>query len=232
MAVNPIDVWNVETFDEDLLATLRTNSELVRNYIVTDREIFLERETSGLRGAYRTNPHGGSYYGLLEDLGRDMENRTIRASAGFADALFEASPFHHPDQVEPRSNKFWMTSHPVEIGDGGVSLLLDNWGGEAVYFWLDDPQLKEAVADIGKPRVIEVAVPLDATRHAYPAGKAVVAAFARSLDCTPDFREFDLYTVHALGPDAVLAVHTEGAAAFAEIGKDIRSAFPSSSIAN
>jgi hypothetical protein len=82
-----------------------------------------------------------------------------------------------------------------------------------------DAQLKAAVAGIGKPRVIEVAVPLDATRHAYVAGKAVVAAFARSLGSRPDFRAFHLYAARALGPDAVLAVHTDGEGAFAEIGK-------------
>jgi len=79
MAVNLIDVWNVETFDEDLIATLRANSELVRNYIVTDREIFLEREASGLRVPYRTNPHAESYGRFLEDLDPLMKTRTIRA---------------------------------------------------------------------------------------------------------------------------------------------------------
>jgi hypothetical protein len=259
MAVNLIDVWNVETFDEDLIATLRANSELVRNYIETDREIFLEREASGLRVPYRTNPHAESYGRFLEDLDPLMKTRTIRAwhytrltdtevialrtagiyvstldatrrrpharvaagelPADIAKALFAASPFQHREQVASRSNKFWITSHPVEIGNRGVTLLLGNWGGEAVYFWLHDPELKEVVASIGKSRVVEVGVPLDATCRAYLAGKAVVAAFARSLGLEPDFREFDLYTTRALGPDAVLAVHTEGEAAFAEIGK-------------
>jgi hypothetical protein len=231
----------------------------VRSYIATDRENFLEREASGLKGAYRENPYGGGYYGLLEDLGRDMETRMIRAwhytrltdaeveemrttgiylstldatrrrleaqvtagefSAEIAGALFQASPFHHPEEVKPRSNKFWMTSHPVEIGDGGVRLLLGNWGGESVYFWLEDPQLKKAVAEIGKPRVVEIAVPLNATGGAYVAGRAVVATFALSLGSRPDFRAFDLYTNRALGPDAILTVHTEGEAVFTEIGK-------------
>jgi hypothetical protein len=258
MATHLIDVWNVETFDEDVLRKLRARAELVRSYIATEWEI-LESEASGLRPAYRSNPHSKSYHRLLEDLDRDMETRTIRAwhytrltdaeveamratgidlsslgairqrldmqvaakeiSAGTADALYGASPFHHPDQIGPRSDKFWMTSHPVEIGDGRVTLFLRNWGGEGVYFWLNDEQLKTAVANIGKPRVIEVAVPLDATNRAYLAGKAVVATFARSLGCMPDFGAFDLYARRALGPDTILEVHTEGEAAFAEIGK-------------
>jgi hypothetical protein len=111
-----------------------------------------------------------------------------------------------------------MTSHPVEIEGGGISLLLGNWGGEAVYFWLKDPQLKELVAHIGRPRILEVAVPLGATRHAYSAAQAVVATFARSIGSTPDFRDFDLYVTRPLEPEAILAVHTEGQAVFAAIG--------------
>jgi hypothetical protein len=73
IGVDLIDVWSVETFDGDLLAEPRANAELLRNYIATDQEIFLEREASGLRGAYRTNPYEGNYCGWLEDRGRDME---------------------------------------------------------------------------------------------------------------------------------------------------------------
>lgn len=164
MAAHLIDVWNVETFDEDLLGKQRAHAELVRNYYVaTEREI-LESEASGRGPAYRSNPHSESFHRLLGDLGQDMETRTIRAwhytrltdaeveamrttginlssldairrrldalvaateiSSNTADALYAASPFHYPEQIGPRSNKFWMTSHPVEIGDGRVTLLL------------------------------------------------------------------------------------------------------------
>src|SRR5580704_9429711 len=46
MAVSLMDVWNFETFDGNLLAELKANETLVRKYIVTDREIFLEREAA------------------------------------------------------------------------------------------------------------------------------------------------------------------------------------------
>ena len=51
----------------------------MRNYIVTDREIFLEREASGLRVPYQTNPHAESYGRFLEDLDPLMKTRTIWA---------------------------------------------------------------------------------------------------------------------------------------------------------
>jgi hypothetical protein len=254
-----IDVWNVETFEKDLLAGLCANAELIRNYIITDRKSFLERQESGRMGPYPTNPYAASYFRFVEDVGRDMEARTIRAwhytrlteaetdtlrdtgiyastletirrrldaqvaagvfSAEIAGALFARSPFHHDEQSGARSNKFWMTSHPVGIEDGSVTPLLGGWGGEAVYFWLKDAILEELVAGIGKPRVLEMAVPLDATRHAYSAGRAVVATFARTLGCDRDTGAFDLYATRSLGAEAVLAIHTEGDAVFAEIAK-------------
>lgn len=179
----------------------------------------------------------------------DLEEQTIRASgiwlstpettrqrlkaqvaAGhlsteIAEALFAESPFNNSEQAKARSDRFWMVSHPVEIADGGVTLLLDNWGGEAVYFWLTDPDLRKVVAAIGKPRVLELAVPLSASRQAYSAGKAVVAAFARVLGCKPDFGKFDLCVTRPLGPETVLAVHCAGEAAFTCIGNGYPTSF-------
>lgn len=126
-----------------------------------------------------------------------------------AEALFAASPFHS-SQLESRSNKYWMVSTPVPPHDSGVELLLSRWGGEVTYFWLRDQGLIDRVSQLGRARVIEVAVPMAATRHNYSAGAAVVATFARTLGCKPDRKSFDLYTKQALGPEAILAIRTEG----------------------
>ena len=56
----------------------------------------------------------------------DMQISEGLLSAHAADALYAASPFHEQNDV--RSNRFWMTSHPLPIDDGGVTLLLENWG--------------------------------------------------------------------------------------------------------
>ncbi len=138
-------------------------------------------------------------------------------SADIAEALFAGSPFRS-DQFDARSNKFWMVSHPRDIDDGGVELLLGSWGGEAVYFWQSDPaDLQTLLKRIGRPRVIELAVPLAATNHAYCAGKAVVSTYARSLGCHADSGAFDLYARQALGPEAILKIHSEGDPTFAAI---------------
>lgn len=262
-----IDVWDVETFDNGLIAELHASAELVRSYIETDQTNFLHKDTSsGVRAAYRDNPYEKSYLDLLEALSCTIETRIIRAwhytrltdgevetlratgvypstlettrqrinalvddglmSSELATEIFEASPLHDSAQVLARSNKFWMTSHPIEASDGGVSSLLSNWGGEAVYFWLDThPHLAEFVAGIGKPRVLEIAVPVDATRQAHFAAKSIVATFAETLECVPNFREFDLFSSRALGSEAILSVHTEGESAFRRIARGYPSKF-------
>lgn len=54
-------------------------------------------------------------------------------------------------------------------------------------------------------------MPLETTKHAYPAAEAVVATFGRGLGCEPDRgRAFDLYATQALGSKSVIAIHTEG----------------------
>ena len=261
MTASVIDVWNVDTFDKDLTAELRAHAELIRNYVVTDRRLYLEREASDHTMPYATNSYGSDYIDLVEKIGRDLEDRTIRAwhftrltdaetdiirshgiypstletlrrrldiqvaagvfSAEVSNALFAASPLNFDsEQLESRSNKFCMTSHPREVvHDSGVTLLLSNWGGELVYFWLQDVALQRLVATTGVPRVLEIAVPLNTTRHTYSAGRAVVATFGRALGCDLDGEAFDLYSVRALGPDAVIAVHSEGEPRFAALAR-------------
>jgi hypothetical protein len=118
-----------------------------------------------------------------------------------------------------------MTSHPHAVDDSGVTLLLEHWGGEGVYFWLKDAGLIKLVKGIGKPRVIEIAVPLNATNHAYRAANAVVAAFAQTLGCKADGAAFDLYSTRGLGPANVLKVHTDGEPAFRALARGYPATF-------
>ncbi len=138
-------------------------------------------------------------------------------SPGEAEGLVAASPLHS-DQREARSGKYWMVSAPVSPNDSGVELLLRHWGGEVAYFWLRDQRLIDRVQDIGRGRVIEIAVPMAATRHSYLAGRAVVATFARALGCKPDSNNFDLYTVRPLAAASILRVHSEGESDFGALG--------------
>ena len=42
-----IDVWDVDTFGEDLMIQLHANAELVRNYIATDKKSFSNAKREG-----------------------------------------------------------------------------------------------------------------------------------------------------------------------------------------
>lgn len=263
-----IDVWDIGTFDADLLAQLRSHTSLVRHYFTTEHQIFLDH---GLgrprkRAAPRPeNPSGKGFSALKDTVGRAMAARTIRAwhytrltdveaaamqlggihmstpatlrtrldalvaagdlSQGVADAAYRASPFH--EQLKIRSERFWMTSHPIAIDDSLVSRLLAYWGGEVASFWTSDPALLEALGGVGRPRVVELAMPLSAAGefHGHSAAAAVLAAFGRSIGCIPDKHAFDLYAVKPLPGAAVLAVHTEGDRWFSRIGRDFPSGF-------
>jgi hypothetical protein len=67
--------------------------------------------------------------------------------------------------------------------------------------------------------VVELAVPIAATRDSYAAASAVVATFGRSLGCAPEKKAFDLNTRTPLGPESLLAIHTESEPTFAMIGR-------------
>ena len=168
----------------------------------------------------------GIYLSTLETLRRRLDDQVAAGSftAEIANALFAASPFH--EQNDSRSNQFWMVSEPVPIDDGGVSLLLGKWGGEATYFWLQDPGLEKLVASLGIPRVIEIAVPPNVTKVAYPAARAVVNAFARKrgLKCE-DWAAFEFYSMQPLGPHSVIAVHSGGEPDFEALARGYPAAF-------
>lgn len=260
-----IDVWNASSFDQALQTKLSSQAQLVRDYLTTSHRQLLEREASDHRSAPPTNRFGRRYMDFTEEIGRDMESRTIRAwhytrltddelqhirdngiypgtldtlrqridaqaakglfSRADADALYDASPCHHREQQPGRLGKFWMVSDPEPVDDGGVEPLLANWGGESTYFWLEDERLKQLVVKIGRPHILEIAVPLAKTRHAYSAGCAVVGAFARTLGCRPERGGFDLYAIEPLGPPAILTVHTTGEPTFDKIGRGYPTGF-------
>lgn len=140
-------------------------------------------------------------------------------SREIADALFRESPFHS-EQLESRSGKFWMTSHPTVIDCGSVKPLLAHWGGEVASMWVKDPTLLAPLAVVGRPCVVELIVPLDMTDESLWAGEAVIAAFGRAIGCTPSAHVFGLRVTAPLDSASILAIHREGDAAFAAIGRN------------
>ncbi|MBC7140182.1 MAG: hypothetical protein H5U17_15990 [Defluviimonas sp.] len=136
-------------------------------------------------------------------------------SAGFltideVKKILVESPFK--TQLDSRQNMFWMVSSRLPIDHGGVEPLLATWGGEVASMHLTDHALLAKLQSIGRPRVIEVAVPLSATNKAYSAACAVVAAYALQHGWPSEKGVFDFFAMKELPADAILHVFTQGEA--------------------
>ncbi|MES2176114.1 MAG: hypothetical protein V4523_19540 [Pseudomonadota bacterium] len=112
--VGVIDVWDIDTFDNELRGDLDAHADLIRDYMITFRGQSCEHEASDHRMPCPENPHAGEF--IAGAFTKEV-----------ADRLFADSPYQS-DQLAARSGKFWMTSHPVDIEDGGVEILLESWG--------------------------------------------------------------------------------------------------------
>ena len=133
-----------------------------------------------------------------------------------AEEIHSESRLHNP--AERRSNMFWLVSHPQAIDDDGVQPLLGHWGGEVAYMHL---AARALISSIGKPRVVELAVPLTKTPgRGHRAACAVIDAFSRSLGCSGSGLDFDFFVNEPLRPDAIVRIHTEGDQHFHAIGRD------------
>lgn len=238
--MNVIDTWNAETFDGKLGDELDFYADSIRNYLQDETRYADELEdlanwltpsikTRAIRGWHYTRltddevsyiRRNGIYPSSLNTIkGRlDALAKAGEISSSQADELFRSSPFH--SQTDMRAGLFWLTSNPTAINSSGVKLLLGNWGGEGVYFWLEDAGLKALVSQIGNPRILEVAVPVIAMPkyHCAQAVWAVLRTFGNTQSRDICRGEFDFCSTEALGPGAVLAIHTEGDAHFSEVG--------------
>lgn len=255
-----IDVWNVETFDSELLALLTGHAQLIRSYF--DRHAYIFHSYDLQQGLNRptmrpSNAYADDFCRLAEQLETPMRALAVRAfhytritdaeleklfvegihlsthasllsrlaalvessdlSQSDADAVIEASPFK--TQLALREGMFWATSRPYPSDYDGVEPLLQYWGGEVAHFHQNEPELLAKLAQIGTPRVIEVAAPLSATAHAFVAGQTVIEAFAKSIGCKLDCRDFDLYVRQPLSKTAVLRVLSKGELDYRNLGR-------------
>lgn len=236
--MNVIDVWNARTFDVELLAKLTDHATAIEGFLASKIDaqdidelidVFTEVMSSRtIRGWHYTRlideeveiiRRNGIYPSSLESirarLGRLVEAGII--SPAEADRLFADSPYHEQNDI--RANRFWMTSNPITVDSSGVTLLLGNWGGEGVYFWQQNSDLKKRVAEIGRPRVLELAVPVRTTGfHATRIASGVMRTFGETAVPNRSRADFDFYTKEVLAADAVRAIHTEGEPQFSLIG--------------
>jgi hypothetical protein len=210
-------------------SALRPQNRHAANFIALEEAVAREMESRTIRAFHYTRMTDDELSVLRRDGIHLSTPETLRCRLdalvkarelpqAASDSLYEQSPFHS-DQFRSRADKFWMASHPISIDDSGVVPLMKHWGGEVASMWSKDEVLLALLASIGQPRVIEIAVPVSATRHSFHAGRAVVATFARSHGCVAEKKGFDLYVKEPLPPSAILAVHSEGDRSFNAMGR-------------
>lgn len=122
------------------------------------------------------------------------------------------------DQRDAREGQFCMTAVPFPPNYDGVEALLGYWGGEAAAFHLEDETLRAHLQTLGKPRILEITLPLAAVRPFTALGKAMLAVHAHHEGVDADRFMVDLFAVQPLPPASIVAVHTEGDAGYAAFG--------------
>lgn len=99
-----------------------------------------------------------------------------------ADELYDASPYHRQFDGN-RENRTWLAAEPFPVDSSDVDELLARWGGESVAFDHRCGRLSDLLEGTGRPRVLELEVPVASTTRAYEAGCAVIDAYSFTLGC-------------------------------------------------
>lgn len=208
---------------------LRPSNPHHERFLAVQEDLGERMKTRAIRAWHYTRMTDNEVAALLRDGIHLSTQDTLRSrldaliaaghmGAELAERLIAASPLRG-DQRQSRTGKFWFASHPMAVGNSGVRRLLRYWGGEVASFWTDDAELLESVERIGRARILEVAVPLAATQHAFNAAGAVLAAYARKLGCVESPHAFDLFTMEPLPASSIIRVNTDGEPAFASTGE-------------
>jgi hypothetical protein len=181
---------------------------------LTDGEVMQARE----HGIWLSTP---------ETLHRRLYNQVTAGGLTSEDVkkILSDSLFSDKRGCEHRRDMFWTVSLPVPVHHYSVLPLLNYWGGESVSFRLRDVLLKEKLASVGIPRVLEIALPLRSTTRTDSIAQMILNTFARFRGADIRAEGPDLYATSALGPDHVLAVHTEGEKKFDSLSSEYPSRF-------
>ncbi|QIG53208.1 hypothetical protein G6N82_02710 [Altererythrobacter sp. BO-6] len=78
-ATDWIDVWSIETFDDELLAELDCRASVIRDYFNREEVLWAEREQGGGDWPEPENPHAEGFIEAREEIGNLMKQRSIRA---------------------------------------------------------------------------------------------------------------------------------------------------------
>ncbi len=140
-------------------------------------------------------------------------------SSTVGDNLFAASPYH--EQIDGnRNDKIWLSSQPFEMDDSMVTGLVNGWGGESLNFAHQEGPIADLLGTIGRPRVIEFALPLRITTRIESAAKDVVDTYSFALDCQGAWGGgSDIVVVEPIPPEMILAIHSPAETDYERFGR-------------
>ncbi len=168
-----------------------------------------EHEAQAMENGVLVSSSKASLRQRLENLSKEFQ-----LSDKNIEAICEASPLSNEQQRKVRSHRFFMVSKPLPLDDSGVRPLIKFWGGEVAYFWLKDERLKQKLAAVGAPRIVECNVPVRGNKLAYRAATNIVETFCK-VSQVPS--AFDFHVSPKEGSLKILKVHSEGDPVFDEL---------------
>jgi hypothetical protein len=187
-----IDVWDIDTFDRDLLIALAAcRSALVDHLLiateddlaadpthkndeaarVTIAELLARRSVRGWHYTRLADDElerfdaDGIQPASLEGLNRRLSYRVEAGdlSREQADVYRDTSPLHR-DFMNVRA-VFCAVSHPHPTTFSDLQGQLNYWGGEVAHFYHQETPLGDALKGIGRRRVLEIVAPIGATNR-------------------------------------------------------------------
>jgi len=135
-----------------------------------------------------------------------------------SDYVYEHSPLSTGDYGD-RAGTFWATTHPLSIDDSGITPFHESWGGEISRWAIEDEGTLENLRCIGKPRVIEVAIPITLTGLVASRIAEQIIAVKGHEPRLPGGFGADICISEPLPAANVLCVLTEGDPNFAALGR-------------
>ncbi len=118
-----------------------------------------------------------------------------------------------------RVGTFWATAHPCAINDSGITPFLESWGGEISRWAVEDEAVLENLRVLGKPRVIELAIPIALTGWVVARLAQQIIAVKGHEPRLPGGFGADICIRQPLPPANILRVLTEGDPHFASLGR-------------
>ena len=125
-----------------------------------------------------------------------------------------------------RIGTFWAAAHPYTVDDSGITPFHESWGGEISRWAITDETILENLRVLGKPRIIEVEIPVKLLGYVASRIASQIIAVKGHEPLLPGGFGADIYISSPLPASSVLRVHTEGESDFAAMGRNYPASYP------